>query len=239
MLTGTGCVVTGAPVGASPRSSGARTNSESCFVSLFGEPFAWTVKVKVPLCVGVPVMTPFVPRVNPGGSVPPARVQELAVPPCTVNAGAVYAWPRFASGRLLVATKRRTTCGVDVEDEPVVRRVLEGAGWLLVVPDLEVEGVATRRCRCPADDPLVGDGQSRRERARRDVERGAIEVLSAPSVGRGEVDRHRVGLPSRPRGAEGRILSDAAHLGFVEVPGNRAGGEGRAREAYERKGEDE
>ena len=57
----------GAPaVAARPSSSGASTNSESCFVSLFGEPFAWTVNEKRPLWVGVPEMTPFGLSVRPG-----------------------------------------------------------------------------------------------------------------------------------------------------------------------------
>ncbi len=88
-------------------SSGASTKIESCFVSLFGEPFACTANPKVPLCVGVPEMTPFEARVRPAGSVPEATDQELTVPPEAVSAGAVYACPMFASGRDVVDTIRR------------------------------------------------------------------------------------------------------------------------------------
>src|SRR5215510_6497605 len=100
MFTTAGCFATGVPVGASPRSSGASTKRLSCFVSLFGEPVAWTVNPKAPLCVGVPAMTPFEPSVRPGGSVPLASDHELTVPPDALRAGAEYDWLMFASGRL-------------------------------------------------------------------------------------------------------------------------------------------
>ena len=77
------------------------------FSELFGEPFAWTVKENVPLCVGVPEMTPFEPSVRPAGSVPEASDHELTVPPEAVSAGDVYAWPSAASGRDGVVTTRR------------------------------------------------------------------------------------------------------------------------------------
>ena len=70
-------------------SSGATTKIESCFVSLFGDAFACTVKLCSPLAVGVPEMTPFAPRVSPGGSVPPASVHELTVAFAMLSAGAV------------------------------------------------------------------------------------------------------------------------------------------------------
>ena len=152
MFTGTGCVVIGAPAGARPRSSGARTNSESCFVSLFGEPFAWAVNVKTPLWVGVPEMTPFDPSVRPVGSVPPASDQELTVPPEALSAGAVYAWPRFPSGRPVVATTSRWPRRADVDHESIVRRRLADARGR-VVRDREVEVVASGRRRRSADGP--------------------------------------------------------------------------------------
>ena len=58
----------------------------------------------MPLCVGVPVMTPFVPSVSPAGSVPPARVHDVTVAPVAVRPGDVYAWLRFASGSAAVVT---------------------------------------------------------------------------------------------------------------------------------------
>ena len=81
--------------GVLPRSvwipSGARTNSERSFVALAPSAFACTLTAKVPLCVGVPVITPFVPSVSPDGNVPPASVHELTVAPVAVRPGDVYA----------------------------------------------------------------------------------------------------------------------------------------------------
>ena len=228
----------GVPLGARPRSSGASTKIASCFVSLVPSPFAWTVKEKTPLCVGVPEMTPFGLSVSPGGSVPPASVHELTVAPEAVSAGAVYAWLMLASGRLDVETISRGLRRVDVDDEPIVRRRL-AAARLLVVRDGEIEVVASRRCRRAADDPLVRDRQSGRERARRDRERGAIEVFTAPSVGRRQVDRQRVGLADRPGRTGGRVLTRAAHLALVEVTGRGARHEDRAGGAGECNGEDQ
>ena len=85
-------------------SSGASTKIESPRVSLVPLPLAWTLKLNVPLCVGVPEMTPFEASVRPGGSVPPASDHEFTVSPDACRAGAVYAWLRFASGRLGVVT---------------------------------------------------------------------------------------------------------------------------------------
>src|SRR6188472_4676186 len=85
-------------------SSGASTKSERPRVSLVPLPFAWTLKLNVPLWVGVPEMTPFAARVRPAGSAPPARVHEFTVSPEACSAGAVYGWLKFASGRLGVVT---------------------------------------------------------------------------------------------------------------------------------------
>ena len=71
--------------------SGARTNSERSFVALAPSAFACTLTAKVPLCVGVPVITPFVPSVSPDGNVPPASVHEVTVAPVAVRPGDVYA----------------------------------------------------------------------------------------------------------------------------------------------------
>ena len=96
-------------------------------VSLVPLPFAWTVKLNVPLCVGVPEMTPFEASVSPGGSVPPASDHEFTVSPEAVSAGAVYAWLMFASGR---PASRRSGAGrgaVDVDRELAGRTTTPGA----------------------------------------------------------------------------------------------------------------
>src|SRR4029079_8643540 len=85
-------------------SSGASTKIESARVSLVPLPLAWTLKLNVPLCVGVPEMTPFAASVRPAGSAPPASVHEVTVSPEACSAGAVYGWLKFASGRLGVVT---------------------------------------------------------------------------------------------------------------------------------------
>ena len=68
--------------------------------------------MKSPLCVGVPEMTPFGLSVSPVGSVPPASVHELTVPPEAVSAGAVYAWLMVASGSAVVETISRGFAGL-------------------------------------------------------------------------------------------------------------------------------
>ena len=70
-------------------SSGASTKIESARVSLVPLPLAWTLKLNVPLCVGVPEMTPFAASVRPAGSAPPASVHEFTVSPDACSAGAV------------------------------------------------------------------------------------------------------------------------------------------------------
>jgi len=45
------------------------------------ESVAWTVKLKVPAAVGVPLMTPLTARERPAGSDPEAMVQEQGVVP--------------------------------------------------------------------------------------------------------------------------------------------------------------
>src|SRR5262245_30635924 len=85
--------------------SGASTNSERSFVALVPVAFARTLIGKVPLCVGVPPMTPFVPRFRPAGSVPPASVHDVTVAPVAVRPGAVYGWLMFASGNDAVVTE--------------------------------------------------------------------------------------------------------------------------------------
>ena len=237
MLTASGCVVAGVPLGARPRSSGASTKIASCFVSVVPAPFAWTVKEKSPLCVGVPEMTPFGLSVSPGGSVPPASVHELTVPPEAVSAGAVYGWLMFASGRLDVETISRGVPGLMLMMKRSSDGGLQYGG--LVVRDGEIEVVASRRRRRSADEPLVGDRQPGRKRARRDREPGATEVLTATSVGRRQVDRQRVGLADRPGRTGGRVLTRAAHLALVEVSGPGGGHEDRACGAGERNGEDQ
>jgi hypothetical protein len=62
------------------------------------------LKLNVPLCVGVPEMTPFAASVRPAGRAPPASVHEFTVSPEACSAGAVYGWLKFASGRLGVVT---------------------------------------------------------------------------------------------------------------------------------------
>src|SRR6188472_3393393 len=88
-------------------SSGASTKSERPRVSLVPLPLAWTLKLNVPLWVGVPEMTPFAARVRPAGRAPPASVHEFTVSPDACRAGGAYAWPRFASGKLGVTTTSR------------------------------------------------------------------------------------------------------------------------------------
>ena len=227
----------GVPLGARPRSSGASTKIDSCFVSLVPLPFAWTVKEKTPLWVGVPEMTPFGLSVSPGGSVPPASVHELTVAPEAVSGRRGVRLVDVRVGEARRRDDQPRLRRVDVDDEAVVRRRLAVRG--VVVRDREIEVVASRRRRRSADEPLVGDRQPGRERARRDREPGATEVLTATTVGRRQVDRQRIGLADRPGRTGGRVLTRAAHLALVEVSGPGAGHEDRTCGAGERNGEDQ
>ena len=79
-LTATGSAATACPPGP-PSTSGATMNIDSCLVSLFEEALACTRKLKLPLFVGVPAMTPFEARLNPSGRAPAASDRELTFPP--------------------------------------------------------------------------------------------------------------------------------------------------------------
>jgi hypothetical protein len=91
-------------------SSGASTKIESARVSLVPLPFAWTLKLNVPLCVGVPgddaVRGERQTRRERAASERP----RVHVSPGGLQAGAVYAWPSSRPG------------GSGRDDEPLAPR---------------------------------------------------------------------------------------------------------------------
>ena len=89
-------------------------------MSLVPLPFACTEKLNVPLCVGVPEMTPFEASVRPGGSVPLASDHEFTVSPVAERAGAVYAWFEVRVGQARRHDDEARRRPVDVDRELLV-----------------------------------------------------------------------------------------------------------------------
>src|SRR4051812_40905826 len=64
---------------------------------------ACTVKVNLPMAVGVPLSTPLVPRVRPGGVAPPVTVVHVVIPvPPIADNVAWYGLRTLPAARLVV-----------------------------------------------------------------------------------------------------------------------------------------
>lgn len=120
------------------------------------------MKLKVPIVVGVPLMTPVEARDNPGGKLPEVIVHvKGGTPPEACKVVAVYAWLGTPPGRVVVVTARGSgaliaivnACVAEVPFESFTMMVKVELTCAVGVPEIAIEPVVL----VPSESPAVSD----------------------------------------------------------------------------------
>jgi hypothetical protein len=120
------------------------------------------VKLKVPMVVGVPLMTPVEARDSPAGRLPEVIVHvKGGTPPEACKVVAAYAWFGTPPGRVVVVTARGNgapmaivnTCVAEVPFESVTMMVKLELTCAVGVPEIVTERVVL----LPSESPAVSE----------------------------------------------------------------------------------